>query len=80
MTTSRGRYYRRTQFKRLCQLLTKEYQRRGMTVSQQKIERHILEKTAQEWYESYSSGQERLNLGSRIERQRIFDANYTKKL
>ena len=51
-----------------------------MKVAQKKIERHILEKTSQEWYEAYSQTQERVNFSSRIERQKIFDANYTKKL
>lgn len=46
MTTSRGRYYRRTQFKRFVQLLQKEYRRRGVTMKKEKIERNLLEKSA----------------------------------
>ena len=49
MTTSKGRHYRKTQFKRLVQLVEKEYQRKGIAVNRFKIERNLLEKTAQEW-------------------------------
>lgn len=51
MTTSKGRHYRKTQFKRLVQLVEKEYQRKGIAVNRFKIERNLLEKTAQEWTE-----------------------------
>ena len=46
MTTSKGRYYRRTQFKRFVQLLQKEYRRKGITMKKEKIERNLLEKQA----------------------------------
>lgn len=45
MTTSNGRHYRKTQFKRLVQLVEKEYQRKGIAVNRFKIERNLLEKT-----------------------------------
>ena len=51
MTTSSGRHYRKTQFKRLVQLVEKEYQQKGLPVNRWKIERNLLEKTAQEWSE-----------------------------
>ena len=51
MTTSKGRHYRKTQFKRLVQLIEKEYQQKGVAVNRFKIERNLLEKTAQEWGE-----------------------------
>lgn len=50
ITTSRGRYYRRTQFKRLVQLITKEYQKRGHPINPKKIERNLLNKTADQWW------------------------------
>jgi hypothetical protein len=51
MTTAKGRHYRRTQFKRLVQLVQKEYQRKGQHMKKSKIERNLLEKVGQEWIE-----------------------------
>jgi hypothetical protein len=52
MTTSKGRYYRKTQFKRMIALITKEYQKRGIKVRPQKIERNILDRTAEQMFEA----------------------------
>ena len=46
MLSSAGRYYRRTQFKRLVQLVQKEYRKRGITMAAGKIERNLLERSA----------------------------------
>ena len=47
LTTSDGRHYRRTQFKRLVQKITKDYAKEGKVMRQSKIERNLLEKEAQ---------------------------------
>lgn len=44
MLTSNGRRYRRVQFRRLIQLVQKEYRRRGIHMREHKIERNLLEK------------------------------------
>jgi len=80
LTTSKGRYYRRTQFKRLVQLVEKEYQRSGTPIAKSKIERHILEKTANEWYENSLRKKEVLAYSRRSNRQAMFDKSYEKKL
>lgn len=48
MTTSEGRYYRRTQFKRLVQKVEKEYRAQGKHVNTAKIQRNMLEKSVSE--------------------------------
>ena len=48
MTTSEGRYYRRTQFKRLVQKVEKEYRAQGKHVNIAKIQRNMLEKSVSE--------------------------------
>jgi ribosomal protein L22 len=49
LTTSEGRYYRRTQFKRLVQMVKSEYQARGISMKEDKIERNLLEKATGEF-------------------------------
>lgn len=41
--TSRGRYYRRTQFKRLVKQVLREYRMKGQATSKEKIERNLLD-------------------------------------
>jgi hypothetical protein len=51
-----------------------------MPVNKKKIERHILEKTADEWYENHLKLKDKFDYNVRSARQALFDANYTKKL
>ena len=79
ITTSEGRYYRRQQFQRLIQLVKKEYQQRGVEMSERKIERNLLEKAARDFVEVQSSEREQRLMTSRAQRQELFDKNYKKK-
>lgn len=51
MTTSNGRHYRKTQFKRLVQMIKSEYQSKGVVMKASKIERNLLEKASREYVE-----------------------------
>lgn len=79
LTTSEGRYYRRTQFKRLVQMVRSEYQARGVTMKEDKIERNLLEKATGEFLQLQSEAKQRNLLTSRAARQEIFEKNYKKK-
>lgn len=68
ITTSEGRYYRRQQFKRLIQLVKKEYQQRGVEMSERKIERNLLEKAARDFVDVQSSEREQKLMTSRAQR------------
>jgi len=68
MTSSRGRHYRKTQFKRLVQLVTKEYQKKGQSVSVPKIERNLLAKASREFLQLREETNERALLTSRATR------------
>ena len=79
LTTSEGRYYRRTQFKRLVQMVKSEYQARGISMKEDKIERNLLEKATGEFLQLQSEAKQRNLLTSRAARQEIFEKNYKKK-
>mgnify|MGYP000956851958 CR=1 FL=1 len=46
MLTSKGRTYRKVQFRRLVQSVQKEYRKRGIVMRAAKIERNLLERAA----------------------------------
>ena len=79
LTTSKGRYYRRTQFRRLIQLVQKEYQKQGVDMKRSKIERNILEKSAADFIEQRKRNDEIRLLSNRTARQAHFEKNYKKK-
>ena len=79
LTTSQGRYYRRTQFKRLVQLIQKDYQKKGVAIRKEKIERNLLEKAGAEYLEHRRTQQEKRLLTNRTSRQSHFEKNYKKK-
>jgi len=79
LTTSQGRYYRRTQFKRLVQLIQKDYQKKGIEMRRGKIERNILEKAAADFQDQRKHNDEQRLLTSRTQRQAHFEKNYKKK-
>ena len=79
MTTSRGRYYRRVQFKRLVKLIQSDYQKEGILMRKQKIERNLLEKAAAEFLDTRKRNDEVRLLSSRTSRQAHFEKNYKKK-
>lgn len=79
MTTANGRYYRKTQFERLVKLVKSEYQSKGITMKDKKIERNLLEKASREFVELGHHLSEKQMLTSRAERQELFDKNYKKK-
>lgn len=79
MTTSRGRYYRKLQFRRLVQLIQKQYQKEGVAVRKDKIERNLLEKAAAEFIDAKRERDEAGLLTSRTKRQAHFEKNYKKK-
>ena len=79
MTTSQGRYYRRTQFKRMVQLIQKEYQSQGVQMKTSKIERNVLEKAAAEFLDMRRGNDEGRMLTNRTSRLAHFEKNYKKK-
>lgn len=79
MTTSEGRKYRRTQFKRLVALVKKEYQAKGIAMRESKIERNLLEKAAKEFVNFKNTVSERQMLTQRATRQSHFEKNYKKR-
>ncbi len=79
LTTSQGRYYRKVQFRRLVQLLQKDYQKQGITMRKQKIERNLLEKAAAEFIDHRRLTAERRLLSNQTSRQAHFEKNYKKK-
>lgn len=79
MTTSRGRYYRKVQFRRLVQLIQKQYQSQGVAMRKDKVERNLLEKAAAEFLETRKRNDEQRLLSSKTGRQAHFDKNYKKK-
>jgi hypothetical protein len=80
LSTSQGRYYRRTQFKRLVQIIQKDYQKRkGVAIRKDKIERNLLEKAGAEYLEHRRTQQEKRLLTNRTSRQAHFEKNYKKK-
>ena len=56
--------------------MQKEYQKKGLDYKKSKIERNLLEKTAQEWYAAQTLADEGMIFNSRAKRQEIFDKNY----
>lgn len=79
MLTSAGRYYRRQQFKRLCLLAQKEYQRKGIYVKPQLIEKYMLEKQMLQIVQERRDIQSEENRGLVLQRKKHFEANYEKK-
>ena len=79
LTTSRGRYYRKQQFGRLVQLIQSDYQKQGVEMRKEKIERNVLEKAAAEFLESRKDKSEQRMLANRTSRQAHFEKNYKKK-
>ena len=79
LSTSQGRYYRRTQFKRLVQIIQKDYQKKGVAIRKDKIERTLLEKAGAEYLEHRRTQQEKRLLTNRTSRQAHFEKNYKKK-
>lgn len=79
LLTSRGRYYRRTQFKRMVKLVVSDYKRKGQPVNKQKVERNLLEKTIYHYVEQQKALQNKTLISNRSERQALFDKNYQKK-
>lgn len=79
MTNADGRHYRRTQFKRLCQMVQSEYQSKGISMRTHKIERNLLEKASREFVALGHHLAEQRMLTSRAERQQLFQENYKKK-
>jgi len=79
MLTSKGRQYRKLQFKRLCQFVEKEFRKVGHPVNKKIIERNILAKVSKEWATNSRHLQDRMVFGQRSDRQAIFNAGYTKK-
>lgn len=65
LTTSQGRYYRKQQFKRLVQLIQKEYQKQGIDMKKDKITRNILEKAAQQFTQIKKQSDEEAMLTNR---------------
>ena len=79
LTTAAGRQYRRTQFKRLVQLIQKEYNREGIVMRRDKIVRNVLEKSAEEFVQSRKRQAEQRLLTNRTGRLAHFEGNYKKK-
>ncbi|CDW87373.1 UNKNOWN [Stylonychia lemnae] len=79
ITTSKGRYYRRVQFKRLQRLIQKEYAKKGAKISIQKIERNLLEKSLNDFLEHKAQTEDQRMLVSQNARQALFEKNYKKK-
>lgn len=79
MTTSAGRYYRQTQFKRLISLMKKEYQKKGISISDDKLERNLLEKASRDYLVTRQNDKEKELLSTRATRQTHFEKNYKKK-
>lgn len=79
LTTSRGRHYRKTQFKRLVNLIEAEHKKKGLPMNREKIERNILEKTAQDWVDKTRNFENKALFSKRSVRQEMFDKNYKAK-
>jgi len=79
LTTAQGRYYRRTQFKRLIERTQKQYAQKGIVMKKEKIERNLLVKSAAEWYKDAQLSDEKGVFQSRSARQILFEENYEKK-
>ena len=78
LTTSNGRYYRRTQFKRLVAMVQKEYQKRGLVMREDKIERNLLEKVTADFVGLLERHREQSSLQQQASRQAHFEKNYRK--
>ena len=79
LLTSAGRYYRRTQFKRLVQLVQKEYRKRGISMHAHKIERNLLERATAAFIRSRDEINKRNLLEKQSARTQHFEKNYKKQ-
>ena len=68
ITTSEGRKYRRTQFRRYVQMVRKDYQKRGINMRESKIERNLLEKVARDFVDMKDNLKKTSMLTSRVTR------------
>lgn len=79
MLTSKGRRYRRVQFRRLIQVVQKEYRARGVHMREQKIERNLLEKVGAAFEAKKQLLAQRALLSKQSERTQHFEASYKKQ-
>lgn len=73
MTNSKGRHYRRTQFKRLIQHIQKVYRSKGQKFRRDKIERNVLDKLTARWSERVRQEMMQMELEEKNERQQLFN-------
>ena len=79
MLTSAGRNYRREQFKRLCLLAQKDYQKRGLYIKPALIEKYMLEKQMLQIVQERRDIQSDESRDRVLRRKKHFEANYEKK-
>lgn len=79
MLTSKGRAYRREQFKRLIILTKKEYQKKGIYLKDKQIEKYLLEKQMQIIVKERKEIYEDTERDKIFLRKKFFEANYEKK-
>jgi hypothetical protein len=79
MTTARGRYYRKVQFRRLVKVIQADYQKKGVSMRKEKIERNLLDKAAAEFLDIKRSREEQRMLTNRTSRLSHFEKNFKKK-
>jgi len=79
MLSSRGRYYRRTQFNRSVTLAQREYQRKGLRIPRKQIEKYMLEKQMQIIVKERKDIQALNERNAVLDRKKYFEENYEKK-
>jgi len=79
MTSSRGRAYRREQFKRLVMRTSAYYQKKGIFLREKQIKKYMIEKQLQQILAKQNEMASKRSRERNLERQMFFNENYDKK-